>query len=90
VRHLLPPLLVLLLAALSVGASCSRRPIAAGPADGDVCGHLAALGCATGVSPSCGVALARARTLGTVPDACLLAAHDRAGVRACGPLVECP
>ena len=85
-RHIL----ALLFALASVGASCSHPPIAAGPADGDVCGHLAALGCATGIDPACPAALARARTLGTVPDACLLAARDRAGVRACGPLVECP
>ena len=82
----LAPLLLVLFLALA----CSPRPITAGAVDGDVCGHLAALGCTTGTDPACPIALARARTLGTVPDACLVAAHDRAGVRACGPLVECP
>jgi hypothetical protein len=88
----LPALILLLGASSAIGAACSKADVITQPAPPDValCQHLAAIGCSSGADSSCGVALARARFLGPVPDACLLAASTRAAVVACGPLVGCP
>lgn len=87
--RLLPALILLVGAALGLGASCRPEPTGvASSADDALCAHLAQLGCPTGRDPSCPAALARLRTLGPVPDVCANRSTSRAAVAACG--LECP
>ena len=84
------PFAVVVVALLSVGASCHEptRVTASSLPDVAICEHLAKLGCASGLDSSCSIAFARMRQLATVNDACLLAALTKASVTACG--VGCP
>lgn len=57
----------------------------------DACANLAALHCAEGM-PGCAGVLQKAlnERLTAIPLDCLVAAHSKADVHACGPFVACP